>query len=60
MKKLIEKIDITDILTIFGTFIIGFGLWLYKPWLSLFVMGIIIFSFGLFLSLPPQKKGKRK
>jgi hypothetical protein len=60
MKKLFKATDIVDVLTIFGIFTIGFGLWLYKPWLSLFVVGIIIFSLGIFLSIPKAKKGKRK
>lgn len=39
-----------DVLIILGVLMLGIGLWMLYPWLSLTVVGVLITAFGLLLA----------
>ena len=44
------KPDLRDVFVFGGLIILGIGLWLYMPWVSLTIVGIILLGLGIYRS----------
>jgi hypothetical protein len=44
-----SALDIRDFLLFGGLVLLGYGLWLYAPWLGFAVPGAILTAFGIFI-----------
>lgn len=57
--KVLSAFDIRDCLVFGGVAMLGYGLWLLRPWLGWAASGLILFTLGLlwpvFLSLTAQR-----
>jgi len=42
------KPDLNDIFILGGLALAGYGLWLYKPWISFTVIGFALFILGVY------------
>lgn len=42
MKRIIALIDLADVFLFVGLFLLGGGLWLFRPWVSLATVGAIL------------------
>lgn len=42
------KPDMRDVFIILGLILAGYGMWLYKPWMSLTVLGFILLGMGIY------------
>jgi hypothetical protein len=40
--------DIRDLFVFGGLFLVGYGLYLFEPWVSYVIVGLILMSIGLF------------
>lgn len=49
IKKIIEAVTLRDVLMIIGLALIGTGLYLFIPWVSFTVTGVIILAAGFFM-----------
>lgn len=47
--SLLQKISFRDVLLVTGLTLIGVGLYLFAPWLSFTVCGVVIFAGGFFM-----------
>lgn len=56
MKKVIENLSISDLFIGAGFVALSVGIGMYSIEIMLIVMGIVLASFGYFLSMPPKKK----
>jgi len=54
ISALFEAVDIQDFFVFGGLAMLGYGLWMFCPWLGWSVVGAILMSFGLFVG----KRGK--
>jgi len=43
-----KNVSFNDILVVAGLIMIGVGLWLYRPWISLSVLGVILMLMGVY------------
>lgn len=46
---LLRAIDIRDILVFGGLGLLGYGLWLLRPWMGFAVTGAVLMGIGLFI-----------
>lgn len=46
------------ILALIGLALMGYGLWLYCPWVSYAVVGAVMLALGVFPSSPPKREVK--
>ena len=54
--KVKSAFDLQDIFVFTGLFLLGYGLWLVKPWLAYSVIGLILFCMGLFVGERSREK----
>jgi len=47
--KAVKEISFRDVLLVSGLALIGVGLYLFAPWVSFTVCGVIIFAGGFFM-----------
>jgi hypothetical protein len=47
--SLLKKVSLRDVLLVSGLALIGVGLYLFAPWVSFTVCGVIIFAGGFFM-----------
>jgi hypothetical protein len=48
INKIFEAVTLRDVLMIIGLALIGTGLYLFIPWVSFTVCGVIVFAGGFF------------
>jgi len=48
--SLLQKISFRDVLLVLGLCLMGYGLYLFAPWLSFTVCGVLIFAGGFFMA----------
>lgn len=59
IEEFCNMMDIKDIMIIVGIFMLGIGIYkIYNLWLSILIIGLIIFIIGIYGSIPINKKGK--
>jgi len=46
---MVKKIQFRDILLFSGIFLLGYGLYLFKPWVSFTICGLFIMIGGFFM-----------
>ena len=46
MKRWFKQIDGADVLMVLGLIHVGVGLWMFEPWVSLFVVGLLLLRMG--------------
>lgn len=47
MNKLLSRLDPEDYLALAGLFILAVGLWMFRPWVSLAVVGVLLIAASL-------------
>lgn len=47
--RLLKKIDVRDVLFVGGLALLGYGLYLFRPWLSFAVCGIFLIAMSIFM-----------
>jgi hypothetical protein len=46
-KSLVSLFDIRDFLVFGGLVLMGYGLWLYRPWIGFTIVGLLLMLIGI-------------